>query len=119
MSSSPLDYFEDLTTYLYGNGFAYRISDSSLRLKFTTTIAPAAKKENEENKEEAPGRNVHVDVQILKVSDSKSCVKFSYKDPETKHSLQATTDLVRHFMSIRDQKDLRMFCDTTFDEVSH
>lgn len=121
MTSQPLDYFDDLTEYLYKNQADYRISGSTLRLKFTTTIAPPASPEaagSEEEKKEAPnGRMVKVDVQVLKVNDNKHCVKFSYKDPEKKLDLQASPDLVRHFMGIRDSKELRMFCDTTFDEV--
>lgn len=93
-----------------------------MRLKFVTNIAAPAPAQaagsEEEKKEEAPkGREVKVDIQILKVNDHKYCVKFAYKDPVTKLDLQASPDLVRHFMSIRDSTELRMFCDTTFDEV--
>ena len=120
MTSSPLDYFDDLTGYLDTKGAAYRISGSTVRLKYTTSIAPQtqAPATEEENKAEAPpSREVKVDVQVLKVNDHKSCVKFSYKDPNTKLDLPASPDLVRHFMQIRDSKELRMFCDTTFDEA--
>ena len=70
MSSQPLEYFDDLTEYLYKNKDEYRISGSSLRLKFITTIAAPAPAQaagsEEEKKEEAPkGREVKVDIQIL------------------------------------------------------
>ena len=34
MTSQPLDYFDDLVEYLHQQGIVYRISGSSLRLKF-------------------------------------------------------------------------------------
>ena len=51
MTSSPLDYFEDLVNYLTAQQIDYRISGENLRLKFNTTIAaddPDADGEEEE-----------------------------------------------------------------------
>lgn len=53
---------------------------------------------------------------MLRVNDDKSCVKFSYRDPETKVDLSSSNDIISHFMGIRNAEELRMFCDTTYDE---
>lgn len=115
MTSQPLDYFDDLVEYLHSQNVVYRISGCNLRLKFETQLAAAAAADGEESKE-AEGRSVKVDIQILKVNDSKCCVKFSYKDPSSKGYLNEQSEAISHFMSVRDAPSLRMFCDTTFDE---
>ena len=35
---------------------------------------------NQEESKQAEGRNVRVDIQVLKVKEGKSAVKFTYKD---------------------------------------
>ncbi len=91
-----------------------------MRLTFNTTIGGPV----EESKEEAAaaqsqGKNVKVSIEILKVNDNKHCVKFTYKDPATKVDLNGNTnpEIIKHFLSIRDEENLRIFCDTTFDEA--
>lgn len=61
-------------------------------------------------------QDVKVDIQILSVSENKSCVKFSYKDSSTKVDVSNNRDIINHFMGIRDAEELRMFCDSTFEE---
>lgn len=85
MTSQPLDYFDDLVEYLHKQGIAYRISGSTLRLKFETSVNPPA--QAEESKEAPPATNFKVDIQVLKVNENKSCVKFTYKDPVTKREI--------------------------------
>lgn len=83
MTSSPLDYFEDLVHYLTAAHIDYRISGENLRLKFNTTIAaevPDADGEEEESKAAEPDQEVKVDIQVLQVSEHKYAVKFSYRD---------------------------------------
>lgn len=60
-----------------------------------------------------------MDIQILKVNDNKSCVKFSYKDPQTKVDININDNaaVFNHFRNIRDDDKLRMFNDTTYDEA--
>lgn len=113
MSSQPLDYFDDLVEYLHTQNVAYRISGSSLRLKFETQMG--ARAETEETKAQE-GRPVKVDIQVLRVNDYKCCAKFSYKDPSTKIDVNEQSEAISHFMSVRDAPSLRMFCDTTFNE---
>lgn len=60
--------------------------------------------------------DVLVDIQILRVNEQKSCVKFTYKDPQTKKDINKKPELLNHFVSIRDCEKLSMFNDTTFDE---
>lgn len=107
MTSTALDYFDDLVEYLYSKQIDYRISGSNLRLKFTTNLPS----QSEESKEEQP---VKVDIQVLSVDDHKNCVKFSYRDVNSKQDVSSNA-AIQHFMSIRDAPALRMFCDTTFD----
>ena len=84
MTSEPLDYFEDLVNYFDNvTKTAYRISGSTLRLSFNTVLGGPAEesKENAAAASDVQGKEVRVSVQILKVSDNKHCVKFTYKDP--------------------------------------
>ena len=114
MTSSPLDYFDDLVEFLNKKEIPYRISGSNLKLAFTTQIGAASA--GAEESKEAEVREVKCDIQVLKVNDNKSCVKFSYKDPVKKVDLNTSPDIINHFMSIRNEESLRMFCDTTYDE---
>lgn len=52
---------------------------------------------------------------MLKVSDNKSCVKFSYVDPTSKVDLNKSSEVIQHFLSFRDAEQLRMFVDTTYE----
>ena len=113
MKSQPLDYFEDLVTYLNTKQIAHRISDSKLKLKFNTQLARAAASEEQKGDDT---REVAVGIEVLKVDDNKHCVKFSYKDPATRLNLSTSRDIIQHFMAIRDAQELGFFCDTTFDE---
>ena len=108
MTSQPLDYFDDLVDTLHKKQIEYRISGSSLRLKFETRFGPTPAEESKE------GKPVKVNIQVLKVNDDKHCVKFSYRDPATKRDISGP-DAIKHFMSLRDCTELRMFCDTTFE----
>lgn len=108
MTSQPLDYFEDLVDTLSKKDIAYRISGSSLRLKFTTNLEVSP---GEESKE---GQQVKVDIQVLQVSEDKHCVKFSYRNPTNKRDISGPA-AIKHFISFRDSEQLRMFCDTTFE----
>lgn len=56
--------------------------------------------------------------EVLHVSEHKNCVKFSYRDPVTKLDITGT-QAIQHFMSIRDAENLRMFCDTTYDDAAN
>ena len=122
MTSQPLDYFEDLVNYFDSvTKTAYRISGSTLRLSFNTVLGGPAEesKENAAAASDVQGKEVRVSVQILKVSDNKHCVKFTYKDPKTKSDLDGNTspEIIKHFLSIRDSEELKIFVDTTFDEA--
>ena len=114
MTSQPLDYFDDLVEYLSKKSIAYHISGSNLRLNFEQRIG--GNTEGAEESKQDEGKNVKVDIQILKVDDNKHCVKFSYKDPQTKIGVSNNLDILNHFKSIRDDETLRMFCDTTYEE---
>ena len=114
MTSSPLDYFDDLVEFLNKKNTPYNISGSNLKLNFTSQIGTAAS--GAEESKEAEVRDVKCQITVLKVNDNKSCVKFSYKDPATKVDLNTSPDIINHFMSIRNEESLRMFCDTTYDE---
>ena len=83
MTSQPLDYFDDLIEYLSKKQVDYFISSSSLRVKFNHRIGGTSQAAAEESKA-AEGKDVKVDIQILKVNDNKSCVKFTYKDAASK-----------------------------------
>jgi hypothetical protein len=89
----------------------YRISGSNLRLNFTTNLGNSA----EESKE---GQEVKVVAEVLSVNQHKNCVKFSYRDPVTKVDVTGA-QAIQHFMSIRDAENLRMFCDTTYDDTAN
>ena len=69
---------------------------------------------SEESKTE---QEIQVRIEVLNVNERKNCVKFSYRDPVNKLDCPRP-EAIRHFMSIRDAEDLRMFCDTTFDDES-
>lgn len=124
MTSHPLDYFEDLVNYFDSvTKTAYRISGSALRLSFNAVLGgPGPAEESKEDaaaaSESSQGKEVRVSVQILQVSENKHCVKFTYKDPKTKSDLNGNTnpEIIRHFLSIRDCENLKIFVDTTFDE---
>ena len=60
-----------------------------------------------------------MDIQILKLESGKHCVKFSYKDPETKVdvTINDNSAIYSHFKSLRDDERLKMFNDTTYDEA--
>jgi len=53
---------------------------------------------------------------VLEVDEHKHCIKFSYRDPESKLDLPKASDVNAHFKMLRDHESLRMFNDTTFDE---
>merc|ERR1712060_48432 len=108
MTSDPMDYFQDLVTYLQSKNIDYRISGSNLRLKFNTTIAVDA--EEEEGEEEVKQAE-----QSVKVNDHKSAVKFSYRDTETKRDVHSNSSM-NHYIEMRDAEPLKIFNDTTFDE---
>lgn len=59
-----------------------------------------------------------VDIQILQVNENKFGVKFTYKNPASKHDLVIDPTIYAHFESIRDSEPLKMFFDTTFEEAS-
>ena len=63
MSSDPLDYFEDFIKFLKVSKVPARISGSTLRVKFQTSLGQGA----EESKEQSV--DAKVDVQILKVGN--------------------------------------------------
>lgn len=108
MTSEPLDYFDDLVNFLGKSKVDYHISGSTLRLKFETSFAAPPTEESKEDKK------CKVDIQVLKVNENKNCVKFSYRDLATKLDISGA-QTIRHFLSIRDCEELRMFCDTTFE----
>lgn len=99
-----------------------KISDTSLRLQFNTVLGGSNEESKaEENKaaaSESQGKEVKVSIQILKVNDNKHCVKFTYKDPVTKVDLNGNKnpEIIKHFWQLRDAEELRIFCDTTYDE---
>jgi len=101
-----------------------KISGSTLRLQFNTTLGGNKEESNaDENaaaaeESKAQGKDVKVSVQILKVNDNKHCVKFTYKDPQSKVILNGNTnpEIIQHFWQLRNADELRIFCDTTFDE---
>lgn len=67
--------------HLESQGIVPDISGSTLRLKYDTTIAnPAQQAPDQEESKQAEGRGVRVDIQVLKVKEGKSAVKFTYKD---------------------------------------
>ena len=53
------------------------------------------------------------------LENSKNCVKFSYKDPETKVDININDNpaIFSHFRGLRDNDRLKMFNDTTYDEA--
>lgn len=53
-------------------------------------------------------------MEVLKVDDLKNCVKFTYRDPVTKHDIK-NADTTMHFINMRDEAKLRIFCDSTFE----
>lgn len=114
MTSSPLDFFSEMVDYLKSKQIAHHISSESLRMNFIARIGSNASTE-EESKEES-SKEVKVDVQVLKVNENKSCVKFTYKDPTQKVDVRKTQDIINHFLSFRNADKLRMFVDTTFEE---
>lgn len=107
MTSSPLDYFDDLLQHLTKMDINYRISGSSLRVKFLTKLGVCA--------ENPAGTDVKVDVQVLKVSDLKNCVKFSYQNALTKCDIK-NAETTLHFIRMRNESNLRIFCDATFED---
>lgn len=112
-----MEYFQDLNVYLASQGVQPDISGSTMRLKFDTTISAGQQPVAQEESKEAPaGRNVKVDIQVLRVSEGKCAVKFTYKDPQSKNHLRQTPDIVNHYLGIRNAEPLKMFCDTTFEE---
>merc|ERR1711990_1105200 len=111
----PMDYFQDLVTYLQSKNIDYRISGSNLRLKFNTTIAVDAEEEEGEEEVKQAEQSVKVDIQCLKVNEHKNAVKFSYRDAETKRDVSSNA-AVNHYISMRDAEALRIFNDTTYDE---
>ena len=84
MTSQPLDYFDDLIEYLYSKQIAYRISGSTLRVKF---VIPITVREADEENKEAEVKDTRVDIQILKVDDNIHCVRFNYQDAASKRDL--------------------------------
>ena len=55
----------------------------------------------------------------MKLESGKHCVKFSYRDPETKVDVNINDNpaIYSHFLSFRDDVRLNMFNDTTYDEA--
>lgn len=107
MTSPPLDYFEDLCNYLDKNGIGHRISGSSLKLKYMTTRIG--------NESTQTGETTKVQIEVLRVTDTKSCVKFSFRNAASKVD-KSCVGSIAHFMEVRDSAELRMFCDTTYAE---
>lgn len=100
-TSAPLDYFAALVDHLDKTGAEYRISGEKLKLKLRVVLGES--------------QVVQVTVQVLAVSQGKSCVLFSYNDAESKSAI-VRTDKTVHFLSLRDVEGLKAFCDATFAE---
>lgn len=102
MTSTPVDYFDDLNSFLNNKGVQHRVSGTNMKTKYLTRLQDESE--------------VEVQIEVLTVSDSKNCTKFNFRDPATKVDINNAA-VIQHFMEVRDASELRMFCDTTFEEM--
>lgn len=101
MSSAPVDYFDDLNSFLNAKGVQHRVSGSTMKTKYMARLSDETE--------------VEVQIEVLRVSDSKNCTKFNFRDPATKVDINSAAS-IQHFMEVRDAQELRMFCDMTFED---
>jgi len=90
-----------------------------LRCNFVEKIGGTATPDEGEESKQDEGKDVKVDIQILRLENSKCCVKFAYRDPETKVDVTINDNpaIYSHFKGLRDNEGLKMFNDTTYDEA--
>jgi len=86
---------------LTAQGKEFRVSSNKLKIKYLESIGK-------------DGQVVEVHMEMLRVSDSTCCAKFGYRDPLIQADLY-DHDTVKHFLSVRGNDNLRVFCDATFE----
>lgn len=57
---------------------------------------------------------MQVAIEVLRVSDQKHCVKFSYRSIASKRDV-TNVSAINHFINFRSIPTLKMFCDATYD----